>query len=405
MWVYNMEFENHLVVTLDRKLIYETTIGGEEDMKAIDQKQDPAVDAINKRLKNINFTAKAGPHEIVVTFVHRTFAESEDRLQIARARRRPGSRAARATPSRSAGRSSHRRQRDAEPQACLRPAIRRAQQNEEPCARSRSSARHRATRLPPPGRRPRIVDALMNFYTAGHTDGGLRCRHAPRAHGSAGASGLPLPLRPRRRAASSPAPSFASTTSTLASRLSFFLWSSLPDDELLDVAEAGKLHDDAVLSAAGQPHAGRPARADAGRELRVPVAEPGQAGGDRCPTRPSSRTPACNGDLREDFREELRLFIDSVFRDEQSVLDLLNANYTFLNERLALHYGIHDVKGDHFRRVQLRDSARFRPARARAGADGVVLPEPHCAGAARRVHPGAHQGHAARAAAARTSRR
>ncbi len=70
------------MVTLDGKLIYETSIGGEEDMKAIDQKQDPAVEAINKRLKNIRFTTTAGVHRFVVAFRHRTFAESEDRLQM-----------------------------------------------------------------------------------------------------------------------------------------------------------------------------------------------------------------------------------------------------------------------------------------------------------------------------------
>ena len=83
LWVYNMEFENTLVVTLDGEQIYETTIGGEADMKAIDQKQDPAVEAINKRLKNIRFNAKAGVHKLVVAFRQRTFAESEDRLQMA----------------------------------------------------------------------------------------------------------------------------------------------------------------------------------------------------------------------------------------------------------------------------------------------------------------------------------
>ena len=63
LWVYNMEFENTLIVTLDGKRFYETKIGGEEDMKSIDQKQDPAVDAINKRLKNIRFNATAGQHK------------------------------------------------------------------------------------------------------------------------------------------------------------------------------------------------------------------------------------------------------------------------------------------------------------------------------------------------------
>jgi len=66
-----------------------------------------------------------------------------------------------------------------------------------------------------------------------------------------------------------------------------------------------------------------------------------------------------NGDVRNDFREELRLFIDSVFRENRSVMDLLSADYTFVNERVALLYGIRDVKGDAFRRVRLTDSRRF----------------------------------------------
>jgi hypothetical protein len=69
--------------------------------------------------------------------------------------------------------------------------------------------------------------------------------------------------------------------------------------------------------------------------------------------------PMLNGDVRGDFREELRLFIDSTFRENRSVLDLLSGDYTYLNERVALLYGINDVKGGDFRRVQLRDSRRF----------------------------------------------
>src|SRR5581483_9499697 len=80
LWVYNMEFKNTLIATLDGQKFWQTDIGGEEDMKAIDQKQDPAVDAINKRLKGIRFKATAGPHKVAVTFLHRTFAESDDKL-------------------------------------------------------------------------------------------------------------------------------------------------------------------------------------------------------------------------------------------------------------------------------------------------------------------------------------
>src|SRR6185369_17269503 len=64
-------------------------------------------------------------------------------------------------------------------------------------------------------------------------------------------------------------------------------------------------------------------------------------------------------DPREDFRTELTLFTDSIFRDDRSVVDLLRAKHTFLNERVALHYGITDVKGDRFRRVELQQSVRW----------------------------------------------
>ncbi len=80
LWVVNMEYENTIVALLDGKEFFRTTIGGPEDMKAIDQKQDPAVDAINKRLKDIHFHANAGMRRIAVTFIARTFAETDNRL-------------------------------------------------------------------------------------------------------------------------------------------------------------------------------------------------------------------------------------------------------------------------------------------------------------------------------------
>src|SRR4029450_5790897 len=82
IWGNGMEFENPLVVTLDSKIVYETVIGGEEDMKLYDQVQNGALDRVNKRLKNIRFVATAGPHKIGVAFKRRTFAESDDQLQM-----------------------------------------------------------------------------------------------------------------------------------------------------------------------------------------------------------------------------------------------------------------------------------------------------------------------------------
>ena len=87
IWGNGMEFENPLIVTLDNKIVYETVIGGEEDMKLYDQVQNGALDKANAKLKNIRFFATARPHKIGVTFKRRTFAESDDQLQMCGGRR------------------------------------------------------------------------------------------------------------------------------------------------------------------------------------------------------------------------------------------------------------------------------------------------------------------------------
>src|SRR6266853_2175280 len=82
IWGNGMEYENPLVVTLDNKIVYQTTIGGEEDMKLYDQVQSGALDRVNARLKNIRFQAAAGPHRVGVAFKRQSFAESDDQLQV-----------------------------------------------------------------------------------------------------------------------------------------------------------------------------------------------------------------------------------------------------------------------------------------------------------------------------------
>ena len=82
IWGNGMEYENPLVVTVDGKIVYQTVIGGEEDMKLYDQVQSGALDRVNARLKNIKFDSTAGPHKIGVTFRRQSFAESDDQLQI-----------------------------------------------------------------------------------------------------------------------------------------------------------------------------------------------------------------------------------------------------------------------------------------------------------------------------------
>ena len=111
--------------------------------------------------------------------------------------------------------------------------------------------------------------------------------------------------------------------------------------------------------------------------------------------------PNFDDSLRAAFRREMELFVDSILREDRSVLDLLTADHTFVNERLALHYGIPNVRGDRFRRVTLTDPEPVGAAgQGRRPADDV-LRQPHGAGAARRLDSGEPARHAAVAAAAR----
>ena len=105
-------------------------------------------------------------------------------------------------------------------------------------------------------------------------------------------------------------------------------------------------------------------------------------------------------DLRQGFRRETELFAGSILREDRSVLDLLTANYTFVNERLAKHYGIPNIRGPHFRRVERHDDRPPRPARPGQRARRDVVPASHVAGCARQVDSREPARHAAAAAAA-----
>jgi Protein of unknown function (DUF1592)/Protein of unknown function (DUF1588)/Protein of unknown function (DUF1585)/Protein of unknown function (DUF1587)/Protein of unknown function (DUF1595) len=140
----------------------------------------------------------------------------------------------------------------------------------------------------------------------------------------------------------------------LASRLSFFLWSSIPDDELLDLATQNKLRAPGVLE-----HQVRRMLADErSRTLVTNFADQWLYLRNLASINPDMRIFAGFDDnLRQAFRRETELFLDDIFRQNRSVLDLLSAKYTYLNERLAKHYGIPNVYGARFRRVDLDESS------------------------------------------------
>ena len=141
----------------------------------------------------------------------------------------------------------------------------------------------------------------------------------------------------------------------MASRMSYFLWSSMPDDELFNLAANGKLQNESVLTAQVKrmlkdPRAHALSDNFAGQWLQLR----NLAG----VTPDTKRFPDFNDHMRQSMRTETELFFQNIVSEDRSILDFLDANYTFLNETLAKHYGIENVQGDNFRRVTLTGDQR-----------------------------------------------
>ncbi len=206
-------------------------------------------------------------------------------------------------------------------------------------------------------RRPVVANdliALMEPFAAGNSRGGFE-------------AGIELALRSmlvspeflfrieQDPAGLAPNTPYVLSDLELASRLSFFLWSSLPDEELLGLAEGGKLRNPSVLDQqvrrmlADRRSEALVANFDSQwlylRNIEHAVPDP-------------KEFPDFDENLREAFQRETELFFASMLRENRSVLDLVSTDYTFVNERLARHYGISSIYGSHFRRVRLADLNR-----------------------------------------------
>ena len=362
-YVRGMGKRHELEVRLDGVLVRTFTFGGEEPegvqapaSYAGNQFGDPAWEEymlFADSNHSVRFQANAGPHAVSVSFV-RKFAEPEGVLQPRQSvfasainEMRDGNAAvehvAITGPYESAGRGDTPSSRKIF--TCVPAGA--SQIDEEACAREILSSLARLAYRRPVA--PADVNALMDFYRAGRSDSSFD-------------AGIQLALErllispdflfriERDPAGLAPGTAYELSAVELASRLSFFLWSSIPDAELLEVAEHGELRDPAVLEQQARRMLADP-RAKALvqnfaaqwlylRNLRSVVPD-------------AAVFPEWDENLREAFRQETELFFESMIRDNRSVLDLLNADYTFANERLAAHYGIPGVYGSHFRRVRL----------------------------------------------------
>ncbi len=234
--------------------------------------------------------------------------------------------------------------------------------DEAPCARRiLSTVARRAYRRPVPAAE---VNGLMEFFSRGKAKGFE--------------AGIDLALRRVLTSPSflfrvesdpagvRPGTNYRISDVELASRLSFFLWRSGPDDELLRLAASGQLHVPAVLQQQvrrllADPRAAAMTEDFSGQWLqlrKVDVARPN-----------SQLFPNFDDSLKNYLRRETELFVDSIRRDDRPVVALLTADYSYLNERLAKHYGISGVKGSHFRRVTF---AADNPRRGLLGQGSIL---------------------------------
>ncbi len=346
-----LEYENTLIVTVDGVRMFQVDVGGDDDRAAVDRVLSPAVTSILSRFEDIPIEVSAGPHLIGVTWIAKSLAESDVDLEILKpgvgvesipqvkgfAFAGPYAADGRgATPSRSRIFTCHPSEGDEEA-ACARDIV----------TRLAESAFRRPVRADE-------ADVLMGFYESAAREDGFEAgiqqavmamlaspkflyRAETPPEGAEGGDAYPLgPLQ-------------------LASRLSFFLWAEGPDRELIDLAAEGRLDNPRVLKAQvermlADPRAKSLSTNFAMQWLKIGVMDSIQ---------PDARIfPNFDVSLKGAFRTELELFIDSILRSDRSVVDLLTADHTYLNERLALHYGISDVRGPQFREVTLDGTHR-----------------------------------------------
>jgi mono/diheme cytochrome c family protein len=354
IWGNDMEFENPVIVTLDGAVVYETVLGGEADMRLYDQVQDGAMEQINSRLKNIRFAATAGPHKVGVTFRRRTFAESDDQLQMFI----PGGgqdRVYRVSSVEISGPFNAGGLSDTPSRDRIFICHPTRSEDERYCAEQILTAL--ATRA---YRRPTTeadLADLMQYYQEGYEVDGFEEGIRSAVTGILASPYFLYRVEPAPRDLVA-GDTYRIDDVTLASKLSFFLWNSIPDQALLDVAIAGRLSDDREL------------KAQVERMLADPRAETLASNfvyqwldlkrlDEVDPDRSIFPYASGRGDPREDYLTEMSMFAESLFDEDRSVVDFLTASHTYINERVALLYGIHSVKGDRFRRVDLEDSTRW----------------------------------------------
>ncbi len=353
--IRGLESPHQLEVLVDGARVHAVTIGTPEQFaQSFDDRLNTKTTVEFDDTLKVRVPVTAGPHEVGVTFVAKTAAQDPQRLRpllspfdAVDTHGVPRIDAVMVTgpfsPTGPGDTPSRQRIFTCRPTAAAQ---------EEPCAREILG---RLARLA--YRRPVAatdLDVLLGFYRSGRADGSfdtgieralIRLLTAPE---------FIFRIEQDRPGAQAGVLARVSDLE-LASRLSFFLWSSIPDEPLLQVATQGRLRDPLVLRQQVRRML-QDARAEAlvsnfaGQWLYLRNV--------RTLTPIADEFPDFDDDLRQGFRRETELLFTSIMRENRSVLDLLTADYTYVNERLARHYGISGVYGERFRRVPVTDPSR-----------------------------------------------
>jgi hypothetical protein len=351
-----VETRHTVIIVVDGREVFRESLGGADDLKLIDQGGAPARAEIMKRFTNIPVKMKSGTYDVGVTFVERARIESDEFVgflpgdEFSRGDRAPrviaGVRVE--GPFNSPGVS----------ETPSRRKLFVCKNQDTACARRiAENLARRAFRRPVSSA---DIDSLMPYFDNGRAagfDAGVEqmvsaVLVSPEFLFRAIKTPAPVRLKPDTTSAAA----FPLSDLELASRLSFFLWSQGPDEALLKIASAGKLRAPEVLQAEAlrmlkDPRASSLVRNFALKWMdldNLREAEPDP-----------NLFPTFNDQLRTDLAVEVDSFVKSVLLEDRNVTDLLTANHTFLNERLARHYGISGVLGPQFRRVTLDARQRW----------------------------------------------
>src|SRR3954452_13102817 len=352
------ENETTVVVLIDRKEVFRQKVGGDADRAFVDRGGGaPAGAKLMERFANIPVQVTAGVHEVVVTFIERSRVATDDLIaggaqydgfafkgylrlpRLVGAIQVVGPQAG-AGPTRTPSR---------EKLFICKPE---SPGQERACAeRITQDLAGRAFRRPIT---KDDVAGLMAFYDAGHEgSGGFNVGiewmvTAVLVSPDFLYRGIAQPQKETKF--------YALSDLELASRLSFFLWKRAPDDELLKLAKKGELLRPSVLDAQVRRMLAAPQAETLVTDFALrwlDLLEVDKFEWDK------QIFAEFNVELRQDFATEIDLFLRSVLLEDRNVEELLRADYTFLNERLARHYGINTVSGAQFRRVRLEDENRY----------------------------------------------